>query len=153
MFREKQADELAFLVLRLGLAGLFIWFGLDKFIHPDAWVAWIPTIVLKNLPVSTTAFLALNALFEIGVGAALLSGHRTREAALLGALFLAILPLFLGANEVTIRDTALLGGMLAIASHENALAKKPLPEQWFSWAVSGFALYMLVIGVLYLRNG
>ncbi len=39
------------LALRLGLALVFVWFGIDKFFRPLAWVGWIPSFMYKSLAV------------------------------------------------------------------------------------------------------
>ena len=54
------------LFLRLGLAFVFFWFGIDKFFHPGYWLnAWVPASIVQ---LAGLVYLSANALvYAIGV--------------------------------------------------------------------------------------
>lgn len=106
------------LVLRIGLAVVFFWFGGDKFFHPDYWLsAWIPSWTLAlaaKLGIGANQFVYLNGVFEVLIGLSLLSGVFMRFFAALGMAFLIGIFIFIGVSEITVRDAGLLGGLLAL---------------------------------------
>ena len=105
--------------LKIGLAAVFLWFGVDKFFHPNYWIdAWVPANVLlfvNNFGINEIQFTYLNGIFEVVVGLSLLTGVFSRMFAFLATLFLCTVILFIGFNEVIVRDVGLIGGLMAIA--------------------------------------
>ena len=105
--------------LKIGLAAVFLWFGVDKFFHPNYWIdAWMPANVLlfvNNFGINEIQFTYLNGIFEVVVGLSLLTGVFSRMFAFLATLFLCTVILFIGFNEVIVRDVGLIGGLMAIA--------------------------------------
>ena len=59
------------LVIRVSLAIVFFWFGVDKFFHPLYWInAWVPQGVLSffdKLGIGDIQFIYLNGIFELVV--------------------------------------------------------------------------------------
>jgi uncharacterized membrane protein YphA (DoxX/SURF4 family) len=106
--------KFATLVLRAGLGAVFVWYGIDKTIHPEIWGGWVPAMVKSVLPVSVALFLKAQGVAEITAGVLLLLGKFTRLAALTTALFLASILIFIGPNDVTVRDIGLLGAALSL---------------------------------------
>ena len=57
------------LFLRFGLAAVFIWFGVDKFINPEYWLnAWIPQNIVSlasKAGISGTDVVYASAIFEL----------------------------------------------------------------------------------------
>lgn len=108
----------SYLALRLGLAAVFLWFGIDKFFHPDYWInAWITpraTSLIELVGFSTQQFIYLNGIFEILVGVSLITSLFPKFFSLLAIIFLTSVIFFVGLNEVTIRDIGLIGGLIAI---------------------------------------
>lgn len=117
MFHSLRASHLA---LRIGLALVFLWFGADKFIHPQYWAdAWLPRNIADltvRMGMSVRDLMFLNGIFEVLVAVSLVSGFFIRTFASLGAAFL--LTVFAvhvrGATEVVIRDVGLFGGLAAL---------------------------------------
>lgn len=109
----------SYLVLRLGLAFVFLWFGIDKFIHPQYWIdAWLPSSVvfaLQDVGLSDRNLMYLNGIFEILVGTSLISTVFIRFFSVAAGVFLVSVMVFHGFNEILIRDIGLLGGLLAVA--------------------------------------
>ena len=117
MFHSLRASHLA---IRIGLALVFLWFGADKFIHPQYWAdAWLPQN-LADLAVragmSVRDLMFLNGIFEVLVAVSLLSGFFIRTFASLATLFLITVSLvhLRGATEIVIRDVGLMGGLVAL---------------------------------------
>lgn len=106
------------LAIRIGLAVVFLWFGVGKFINPGYWLnAWVPHTVMALLPkfrLSGMDFVYLNGIFEVLIGLSLISGLGLRFFAFLGIIFLFLVLLFNGVSEVTIRDVGLMGGLLSL---------------------------------------
>lgn len=111
---EPAADEAtARLLLRVGLAAVFVWFGLDKFVHTGYWAMWVPDALAPVF--ATDAGLYALGLVEVGLGAGLLWQHRwLREVALATAAYLALIVAFQGVVPV-VRDLGLLGAATYLA--------------------------------------
>jgi len=106
------------LFLRLGLAAVFIWFGVDKFLHPEYWLsAWIPQSVLlvaSRVGISGMDVVYASGVFELLVGASVLSNIFIKIFSVLALIFLVVVLFTFGINEVIIRDVGLMGGFLSL---------------------------------------
>lgn len=106
------------LFLRLGLAFVFLWFGVDKFIHPDYWInAWMPFWLqgaLGRLGIGNLNFIYADGIFEVVIGLGFVFNIFVKLLALLTVLFLILVIISFGLNEVTIRDVGLIGAALAL---------------------------------------
>lgn len=101
-------------VVRLGIAAVFLWFGLTQFFNPQALIGYAPSFAF-SLPISITQFMMLNGIFDTLVGALLAVGFFTRAVALLGAIHIAGVAISLGHNDVAVRDWGLSIAALSIA--------------------------------------
>ncbi len=99
--------NLGFLLLRLGLGGTFLWFGVDKFLSPLVWINWIPAWIMPYLGNSSSLFLYGLGAVEILLGLFVLLGYYSRWAAGGAALFLLGIVFSFGLNEIMIRDLGL----------------------------------------------
>ena len=106
------------LFLRLGLAAVFIWFGVDKFLHPEYWLsAWIPQSALSlasKVGIGGTDVVYAVGVFELLVGASVLSNVFIKIFSVLALLFLTTVLFTFGISEVLIRDIGLMGGLLSL---------------------------------------
>jgi len=106
------------LVLRIGLAAVFLWFGIDKFLHPAYWAnAYVGTRLLSVINIvhlSASQLIYLTGIFELLVGLSLVTGVFTKFFSTLGIIFLVSTIFFIGINEVTTRDIAMIGGFIAL---------------------------------------
>jgi|SRR5687767_9926198 len=112
-FLERQ--NLTALLLRTGLAVVFLYAAIASFTNPDEWVGYFPNALTGLVPADL--LLTLFSVYELGLAAWLLSGVYTRYAALLCAatltgIVLANLSLFI----ITFRDVALIFAALALAT-------------------------------------
>jgi len=94
------------IVLRLGIAGLFLWFGLNQLFDSSSWISFLPSWT-NSLPISQNSFVLINGIFETVLGLTLLVGFATRISALLLSLHLLGIVSTLGYNDLMIRDLAL----------------------------------------------
>ena len=99
-------------VLRIALALVFLWFGLNEIINTEAWTIWLPQFAY-NLPIAPTTLVLINGIFEVIFGGLLLFGLFTRITAFLLFIHLLGIVFSVGYNGVAIRD---LGLSLAIFS-------------------------------------
>lgn len=106
-------------LLRIALAFVFIWFGVDKFFHPALWEAFMPEWILSNLPFSLGMFMTLQGIGETVIGILLLTQWFRFGAILAALLLLAIVPI-LGFNDVGIHDIALLLVATALVRYPKA---------------------------------
>ncbi len=104
--------------LRLGLAAVFIWFGVDKFLNPQYWLsAWIPQSVLtvaSGVGLSGMDVVYSSGVFELLVGASVLSNIFIKIFSVLAIVFLVTVLFTFGVSEVIVRDLGLIGGFLAL---------------------------------------
>ncbi len=106
------------LFLRLGIGAVFIWFGVDKFLNPQYWLsAWVPQGVLaiaSKISISGIDMVYISGVFELLVGASVLSNIFIKTFSVLGIVFLLTVLFTFGISEVLIRDVGLMGGFLAL---------------------------------------
>ena len=107
------------LLLRLGISVVFLLFGIDKFIRPLFWAAFVPKFLNDIIPFSLTNFIYLMGLIETILGALIFIGLFTRIASILSAihLFFIIISLAipLGYNDIIVRDIGLFFMALALS--------------------------------------
>ncbi len=106
------------LILRLGLAAVFFWFGIDKFFHPDYWVnAWIPRSVVSfaaYLKIRPVDVVYVSGVFEILVGTSLVTNIFIVFFSSLALLFLGSIMILNGFSEILVRDIGLMGALLSL---------------------------------------
>lgn len=151
-FFRREQHELTVVVLRFAAGSLFLWLGIDKWIHPDAWYGWMTSSALAYLPVSAETVLFAAGAAEFALGAALVAGKWLQAASALAGAFLALVAVTFGPNDVTVRDASVLGACLALFLHANATAKRPVSQRTVSLVCSSYVLFLFLYGVLYLRN-
>ena len=107
-------NALAVLLLRIGLGGVFFWFGFDKYHDPHAWYSWVPLVIQNRLPVSLDQFLQFQGIAEMVLGTALILGFLTRLACLACGCFILGVIHYMGLNQAMIRDLALFAVCLSL---------------------------------------
>ena len=101
---------------RIGVASVFIWFGLEQLINTSEWVGWLPWYVYLT-SLSPTTLVHLNGLFESVFGFLLLLGLYTRLSASLLALHMAHIVTIVGYGEIGVRDFGIFMAALSTAFH------------------------------------
>ncbi len=103
------------LLLRGGLAVIFMYAAISSFANPQDWVGYLPNIIRDNFEAETV--LHIFSAYELLLATWLLSGIYTRYAALLCAATLAgIVSSNFSLFAITFRDIALIFSALALAS-------------------------------------
>ncbi len=110
----KKLKKFSPVVLRIGIALVFIWFGINQISDTSQWLDYVPQWVssLSGLSISTIVF--LNGIFEITFGAALLLGFFTQFVALILTLHILDIMYIVGWNSIGVRDFGLSIAMITI---------------------------------------
>jgi hypothetical protein len=102
-------------LLRLGLAGVFLWFGFSQLIDSLKWVSIVPdwAVALMHLP--PAMIVMANGLAEVVLGSLLAMGFFVRITSFLLAIHLLIISLDFGLVATGIRDFGLVIATLALS--------------------------------------
>ncbi len=107
-------NNLANLILRLGVAFCFLYAGIGGFIDPEAWVGWFPRFMRDIIP--ELLLLKIWGIYEIITGLWILSGKNIFGPSIVASLSLAGLILTnLGAMDIIFRDVTILTVTIALA--------------------------------------
>jgi uncharacterized membrane protein YphA (DoxX/SURF4 family) len=116
-------DKIAKLLIRAGLAFVFIYATIEIYLNPINFFKYIPGGILSL--VNGDYFLTVLGLGEVGLALWLLSGWKGRFAALISALFLTGIVLFNGAHfYILFRNIAIILAALALFVLESPLSTK-----------------------------
>ena len=106
------------LIIRLSLAVVFFWFGIDKFFHPNYWVnAWVPqsaSLFAANFKIRPIDIIYISSVFEVLVGTSLVTNIFIVFFSSLAVLFMGSIMFFNGFNEILVRDIGLVGALLSL---------------------------------------
>jgi uncharacterized membrane protein YphA (DoxX/SURF4 family) len=105
----------ASVLLRIGLAIVFLYAAIGSFLNPDAWIGYFPVILQRMVPKGF--LLGSFSIIEIVLSIWLLAGKKTFYAAIIAALMLAgIILANFGAMDIVFRDFGILFAALALAA-------------------------------------
>jgi uncharacterized membrane protein YphA (DoxX/SURF4 family) len=107
VYVKTTAAKYAPAILRIGLAGVFLWFGVNQIIDPLSWVGYIPSFITTFTGMTAGTVVFYNALFEIIAGTMLLLGFLTRIVAVVLFLHLLDIAFTVGLDSIGIRDLGL----------------------------------------------
>ena len=107
--------EWGVLILRLGLAVVFLWFGFSQLTDGINWVSWVPEWAVNLFHLPPAMIVLANGLFEVVSGALLALNIWTRWVTLLLALHLLIITMEIGATAIGVRDLGLTISTFALA--------------------------------------
>ena len=102
-------------VVRVGLAGVLLWFGSQQLLHTPNWSGYVPDYAVHLSGISATTITLWNGSIEIAFGLMLLAGFLTQISALVMGIHIAIIALSLGINELGVRDWGLAAALFGIA--------------------------------------
>jgi uncharacterized membrane protein YphA (DoxX/SURF4 family) len=103
-------------VVRIGMASVFLWFGVSQILQPSYFMGYMPDWV-NTLPISSDLFIIMNGVFEVVFGGLLAIGYFTRFSAAILSLHLLGIIQSLGYNDIAIRDLGLLFGLVSVVLH------------------------------------
>lgn len=105
--------KLVLLLLRIGIASVYLYAGVAAIISPNDWIAFLPPFINNFIPASQV--LLLVSVMQILLGIWLLSGLKTFYAALVaGGMILGIILINLNALDITFRDFTIFFASLAL---------------------------------------
>ncbi len=103
----------ASLIIRVGLALVFLYAGINAFIQPSAWISFIPEFSTRFIDPEIS--LDILSVFQIFLALWLLSGRYVKYSASLAISMLVGLMLFnLGTFLITFRDIGLIAAASAL---------------------------------------
>ncbi len=109
-----ERKELATPLIRIGLALVLLWFGIEQLRNQDLWIGYIPPWAFDAIPLQPATFVLFNGIFDFSMGALLLAGFYTRAIAALTALHLLGIIFSVGSNEIAARDFGLMMAAISL---------------------------------------
>ena len=114
MKTSMDVQKMGLVILRIGMAGVLVWFGANQLMEPNNWVGFVPEYATALSGMSPLTIVHANGSAEIVFGLFILLGLFTRAAALVMAAHLALIAFSLGNTAVAVRDWGLVAGLLAL---------------------------------------
>src|SRR3989344_2442978 len=114
------ADKLkkyAPVVVRIGLALVFLWFSSQQLLHTDQWIRLIPEWATSLSGLSAAALVKFNGIFELIFGTALLLGFFTRIVSGFLALHMLHIMFTVGYGGIGVRDFGLAMATISVFLH------------------------------------
>jgi len=108
--KNMQNHKYAHGLLTTAIVLVFLYFGIDKFVHPVLWMGWIPLWMDGLLTIPVDIWLMIIGAFEILLALFLLFPIRKvrQIGCILIALHLVAILTQVGWNDIGVRDTGLL---------------------------------------------
>jgi uncharacterized membrane protein YphA (DoxX/SURF4 family) len=103
-------------IVRVGVALVFLWFGLNQIFDTSSFLGWLPSWAYL-IPISSSVLVIISGVIETVFGLLLLLGLYTRFSALILLLQLIVIIVGLGYNDIMIRDVGLSFATLSILIH------------------------------------
>ncbi len=105
------------LLLRTGIAVVFLWFGFSQLKDPSSWIGMIPAYAISLSPFSPSALVFFNGIFELVFATLLLLGLFTRFTSFILGLHLLHITTILGYGAIAARDFTLAIASFSIFLH------------------------------------
>ncbi len=99
-----------------GVAFVFLYFGIDKFVHPTLWIDWMPLWMDGLFGMSVETWMSVTAVAEIVIAIMVLVPKRIVQkiGALLATVHLIAILTQIGWNEIAVRDVGLTTMTIAL---------------------------------------
>jgi uncharacterized membrane protein YphA (DoxX/SURF4 family) len=107
-------EEIAFIILRIGLGITFVWMSILIFKDPMRFGKLIKPWAVNLTPMPIPQAMILTGIFDLIVGIWLISGYFPFYAAIIAALHLVQVLLATAAAHGTFRDVGLLANAIAL---------------------------------------
>lgn len=109
----RQNPKTASLLIRIGLAAVFVYAAIDAFIEPGAWISYVP--MFSNSFINTKLALDLLSVFQIFLAIWLIVGKYIKISALIAAAMLGGIMIFnIPTLLITFRDIGLVFAAIAL---------------------------------------
>ena len=109
------AKTYAPVVLRIGIALVFMWFGYHQLVNQAMWISLIPHWAIAITGMSAGTLVIANGVFEVLMSLLLIFGYRLRTVGILLSLHLLMIICDIGLSAIGVRDAGLLFATIAIA--------------------------------------
>ncbi len=106
-------------IIRLGLAFVFVWFGMTQLFDQSAWVSFIPKALTSATGMSAETFVIFNGVFEVFMASLLAFGLYTRFVGALLFLHMFAIIADVGLSPIGMRDIGLMTALLSITLQGN----------------------------------
>lgn len=107
-------EKLSILLLRIGVAGVFIYAGVASLLFPQNWIGYLPPFFHGIIP--DTTLLMIFSVYELFLATWVLSGKQTFYAAGLACLTLTGIVIANSSDlDILFRDIAIIFAALALA--------------------------------------
>jgi uncharacterized membrane protein YphA (DoxX/SURF4 family) len=129
----KQLPFFAPIVLRLGLSGVFVWFGTSQIVDATAWTSYIPGFVAHITGLSLITLVTCNGIFEICMALLLIFGFWVRPVAAVLFLHMCAIVASVGLDSIGVRDVAIATALLSVTLYGNDIISwhyvQPVPPE------------------------
>lgn len=112
---EITKERLGIHLLRLGLAGVFLWFGFSQLMDSLRWVSIVPEWAINFLSIPPAMIVMANGLFEVIVASLLAMGFFVRITSFILGLHLLVIAFDFGFTATGIRDLGLVIASFALS--------------------------------------
>lgn len=102
-------------LLRLGLAGVFLWFGFSQLMDSLRWVSIVPDWAVSFLHLPPAMIVMANGIFEVVMASLLAMGFFVRITSFVLGLHLLVIAFDFGFTATGIRDFGLVIASLALS--------------------------------------
>jgi uncharacterized membrane protein YphA (DoxX/SURF4 family) len=110
-----KAKAYAPIVLRVGIAVVFMWFGYHQLINQTMWISLIPHWMISLTGMSARTIVIANGVFEVLMSLLLIFGYRLRTVGILLSLHLLMIICDVGLSAIGMRDVGLMFATISIA--------------------------------------
>lgn len=142
------------LLLRFGIGSMFLWFGIDKWLHAEAWFGYLPWWLYAALPFTPETIVAhISGFTDIAVGMLMVTNKAMRTASVAAFTILALGIIGQGITEEAVRDAVIAGACIALFVEANNSLKKPLSNEWLPVVTGLYIFGMFILGTVFLKNG
>lgn len=107
--------DIGMLLLRFGLAAVFLWFGFSQLFDSLKWVSLVPDYAVNLLHIPPAMIVIGNGIIEIVLGCLLAMGFWVRIVSFILALHLIPITLEMGFGATGVRDFGLVCAMFALS--------------------------------------
>jgi len=108
-------EKIGVLILRLTMAGVYLYFGFSQLSDGDRWLTIVPDWAVSLFRMSAEMIVLGNGLLEIVLGALLALGLWARPVAIISAAHLFVIAGTFGFTPVGVRDAGLALATLSLA--------------------------------------
>jgi len=108
-------EKIGLLILRLGMAAVFLFFGFSQLFDGINWVGIVPEWAVNLVHLPPAMIVLGNGLFEVVFGTLLALGLFVRPIAVLLALHLLVIAAGFGLTPIGVRDFGLTLATLSLA--------------------------------------